>query len=542
MPELSIREDFSYLKNFSARGFFDFIKKNRILAAIVALAIVVMYGIKLISCSYGVDSDLYLEYKKYLEWVSIGRFGLVLLQKIFIAGEVFNPFAAIFVSLIFLFTGTLLFTYLTSVFSRKLDSFFSRLIFALTFVSGAVWCEQLYFTVQAAECIFIMVLVPVAVWLVFNGFVFNRKCHLISGAFLVFFMVSVYQGVLALLMGTILACFILHCDETKCSCSRAYVFLCLKILALVFGSVALYFVVNKIVITLDSSRGMAYLTDSFRISSPVQLAVYLYTLTLGNIDCINSLVGPVIASHAQSGSSAFENIVEASTYANWLLIPCVLGFILEAVKNSRKNPLYLCSVFGFLLCILIFPIVSGGSVPDRVQYIVPFASAFVFVYLLGSISRRKLWVCTCVVLLVENFFYIQKISSIVYSDKIRFDNDKRTAMLVYERIAEFTEDNGLSRNIPIYISGKVNVSRTSNYICGGDPGNGTQGSFSYGSENRDNTSSIISFMRSLGYDLQNEVYAMPDGKVPDVSDLSSFPGKNCLKLVDNEYILMKLSD
>lgn len=542
MPELSIREDFSYLKNFSARGFFDFIKKNRILAAIVALAIVVMYGIKLISCSYGVDSDLYLEYKKYLEWVSIGRFGLVLLQKIFIAGEVFNPFAAIFVSLIFLFTGTLLFTYLTSVFSRKLDSFFSRLIFALTFVSGAVWCEQLYFTVQAAECIFIMVLVPVAVWLVFNGFVFNRKCHLISGAFLVFFMVSVYQGVLALLMGTILACFILHCDETKCSCSRAYVFLCLKILALVFGSVALYFVVNKIVITLDSSRGMAYLTDSFRISSPVQLAVYLYTLTLGNIDCINSLVEPVIASHAQSGSSAFENMVEASTYANWLLIPCVLGFILEAVKNSRKNPLYLCSVFGFLLCILIFPIVSGGSVPDRVQYIVPFASAFVFVYLLGSISRRKLWVCTCVVLLVENFFYIQKISSIVYSDKIRFDNDKRTAMLVYERIAEFTEDNGLSRNIPIYISGKVNVSRTSNYICGGDPGNGTQGSFSYGSENRDNTSSIISFMRSLGYNLQNEVHAMPDGKVPDVSDLSSFPGKNCLKLVDNEYILMKLSD
>lgn len=542
MPELSIREDFSYLKNFSARGFFDFIKKNRILAAIVALAIVVMYGIKLISCSYGVDSDLYLEYKKYLEWVSIGRFGLVLLQKIFIAGEVFNPFAAIFVSLIFLFTGTLLFIYLTSVFSRKLDSFFSRLIFALTFVSGAVWCEQLYFTVQAAECIFIMVLVPVAVWLVFNGFVFNRKCHLISGAFLVFFMVSVYQGVLALLMGTILACFILHCDETKCSCSRAYVFLCLKILALVFGSVALYFVVNKIVITLDSSRGMAYLTDSFRISSPVQLAVYLYTLTLGNIDCINSLVGPVIASHAQSGSSAFENIVEASTYANWLLIPCVLGFILEAVKNSRKNPLYLCSVFGFLLCILIFPIVSGGSVPDRVQYIVPFASAFVFVYLLGSISRRKLWVCTCVVLLVENFFYIQKISSIVYSDKIRFDNDKRTAMLVYERIAEFTEDNGLSRNIPICILGKVNVSRTSNYICGGNPGNGTQGSFSYGSENRDNTSSIISFMRSLGYDLQNEVYAMPDGKVPDVSDLSSFPGKNCLKLVDNEYILMKLSD
>lgn len=542
MPELSIREDFSYLKNFSAWGFFDFIKKNRILAAIVALAIVVMYGIKLISCSYGVDSDLYLEYKKYLEWVSIGRFGLVLLQKIFIAGEVFNPFAAIFVSLIFLFTGTLLFTYLTSVFSRKLDSFFSRLIFALTFVSGAVWCEQLYFTVQAAECIFIMVLVPVAVWLVFNGFVFNRKCHLISGAFLVFFMVSVYQGVLALLMGTILACFILHCDETKCSCSRAYVFLCLKILALVFGSVALYFVVNKIVITLDSSRGMAYLTDSFRISSPVQLAVYLYTLTLGNIDCINSLVGPVIASHAQSGSSAFENIVEASTYANWLLIPCVLGFILEAVKNSRKNPLYLCSVFGFLLCILIFPIVSGGSVPDRVQYIVPFASAFVFVYLFGSISRRELWVCTCVVLLVENFFYIQKISSIVYSDKIRFDNDKRTAMLVYERIAEFTEDNGLSRNIPICILGKVNVSRTSNYICGGDPGNGTQGSFSYGSENRDNTSSIISFMRSLGYDLQNEVYAMPDGKVPDVSDLSSFPGKNCLKLVDNEYILMKLSD
>ena len=58
MPELSIRDDFSYLKNFSIRGFFDFLKKNRFLAAIVALSIMIMYGVKLISCSYGVDSDL----------------------------------------------------------------------------------------------------------------------------------------------------------------------------------------------------------------------------------------------------------------------------------------------------------------------------------------------------------------------------------------------------------------------------------------------------------------------------------------------------
>ena len=542
MPEVSIQDDFSYLKNFSVRGFFEFLRKNRVVAAFVALSIFVMYAVKLISCSYGVDSDLYLEFRKYLEWVSIGRFGLVLLQKIWIAGEVFNPFVAIFLSLLFLFTGTLLFTYLASIFSRKLDSFAAKLIFSLTFASGAVWCEQLYFTVQAAECIFIMVLVPVSVWLIFNGFVFNRKCHLIAGAFLVFFMASVYQGVLALLMGTILACFIFHCDETKCACTRAYVLLCLRILSLVFGCVALYFIVNKILTAMESTGGMSYLTDSFRISSPVQLAIYLYTLTLGNIDWVNSIAGPVMASHAQSGNSAFENIVEASTYANWLLIPCVLAFVLEALKKSRKNPLYISSVFGFLLCILIFPIVSGGSVPDRVQYIVPFASAFVFVYFLGSITRRKIWICACAVLLAENFFYIQRISSIVYSDKIRFDNDKRTAMLVYERIAEFTADNGLRKDIPIHISGKLNVTRTSNYICGGDPGNGTQGSFSYGSENRDNTYCMISFIRSLGYDLQNEAYVVPEEKDLDLSDLSAFPGKNCLKLVNNEYILMKLSD
>ena len=73
-------------------------------------------------------------------------------------------------------------------------------------------------------------------------------------------------------------------------------------------------------------------------------------------------------------------------------------------------------------------------------------------------------------------------------------------------------------------------------------GQGQKITVSYGSEKRDNTCSIISFIRSLGYDLHNDAYSMPDEKEPDVSDLSSFPGKNCLKLVDNEYILMKLSD
>ena len=115
----------SYLdeKHFSFKNFLSFLSENKLLVFISTITIIIVFGVKLTTISFGIDSEIHIDTKRYLNWMEIGRFGLVGLQKLwsnFLPNqELFNPYLAVFLGCGFLLLGTLLWCFAIDLFSNS---------------------------------------------------------------------------------------------------------------------------------------------------------------------------------------------------------------------------------------------------------------------------------------------------------------------------------------------------------------------------------------------------------------------------------------
>ena len=199
--------------NFSCKGFFDFLKQNKILFFVSLFALLAIYAVRFSAIPFGVDTEMHLANSRYINWLQIGRFGLVGLQKLltnFLQGkELFNPFLHTFLAIFFLLFGTLLWCYLIDFFACQNIKKTLFIPFAVVLLSHQVWAEQIYFVLQSAECLFIYLLSPIIVFLLFFGVLNAQIKKIVFGILLFSLCISVYQGIIPLIFCGIFACFIL---------------------------------------------------------------------------------------------------------------------------------------------------------------------------------------------------------------------------------------------------------------------------------------------------------------------------------------------
>lgn len=552
-----LAEEFSFLREITWKNFEAFLKARKRMVWTLIVAELFMYGVRLAQCLYGVDSELHIGSGRLYAWyVRIGRFGYSLLQNIWTRGSFFNPFSATFIALCFMLVGTLLFCYLLYEFSRRSLNDISVWIFAFTFISGGVWCEQLYFTLQAAECLLIMAAVPLNVILLFRGFAQKSRAAAAASVVTAVLSVSVYQGVFPLYAGTVFGCYILERDSWNGECDEKEHFtMCMKMLATLAASVAIYFVLNKIVQSLLHIEASNYLTKQIggqnhneALSPLVYFAMYIYKLTVGNIPPVNNLFAPIFASRARSGAAVLQRITADSAYANFLYIPAVIAFVVMAVRNSRRRPLYVLSAAGILVCVLAFPIAGAGGAAMRAQYIIPFAAAFLFIYVLKNTSGIAFKICA-VILFVNCFYSVQLIGNLNYSDKLRFDEDVRLAADLDSRLKIFVAENKIKADSPVYFFGFHEPVESKNFIRAETSG---YGPFYWSPAVRNGVQTAgtpsasvrrVAFMDTLLMDWtigRDEDFMMRD--CPSVvAEMPSYPEKGCVRYFDGA-ILVKLSD
>ena len=235
-------------KHLTPKSFFLFLKDNKPLVFISITTIFIVFGVKLTNICFGVDTELHIASDRYLNWMEIGRFGLVGLQKIwtnFLSNnELFNPCLAAIFGCSFLLSGVLLWCFVIDLFSNKSITKLSYIPFSILFISHQVWTEQIYFICQSAECLFIVLLSPVSVYLLFKGTCTVNLKKIIIGFLLAVFSVSIYQGVIMLICCAIFAMFLLFKENTELQI-KDYMKICVILLLLMLGIVVFYFILDK---------------------------------------------------------------------------------------------------------------------------------------------------------------------------------------------------------------------------------------------------------------------------------------------------------
>lgn len=387
--------NFESQKKLGIKDFYRFCVKNWTLVLAGISAILLVYGVRLGSYCFGVDTELYLGQKRYINWLEIGRFGLVFLQKItsllIFHKETFNPWLATALSCVFLLFGTLLWIYFLDFFANGKIKSWCYIPFMLLFITPQVWTEQIYFVCQSAECILIVALSALASFFIFNGVVTESKSRIFTGFLISVLCVSVYQGVIVLIGCGILAFFVLSNENSQQTEKKAW-FICLRILCILIAVIATYFVLNKIVLALTHTEKSSYLTKMLAVSQDgetgylTQLALYIYKLTFAAFPPVQKICEPIFAKHARSGWAAVESIRNQNISATVLLPVATTLFIIQLFRN--KNRSVILRVAGICLPLSIFALpLLGGSAPLRSQYVLPFAFAFMILHLISQCQK-----------------------------------------------------------------------------------------------------------------------------------------------------------
>jgi hypothetical protein len=526
--------------------------------------LVFSYGIKLFNYSIGIDTERYMAYdrsltedikyinNKYIyedvDWRPQGRFGLYFLQKIWDIKE-FNPFTAFFLTLFFFYLSALSWSYLIAFYTNKLQHNYLLIPFSVFYITMPIWADQFGALLQSAETAFIIFLCPWSVFLLINGF-FSRKLYLIfSGVFVLFFVISVYQAVVPLFCGGIFSCYLLVSENQEYPQEKNYL-LCIYLFITLIASLALYFILNRLLILYYfNTEPSDYFNSIIRWGKEgslkrnfTRIFSYIFSLSLGNFPYPVSRY--IIQKFSRSGENAVESIINYSRITgNVLFIPltilffCVIFASLKEIKTAVNKWLYFISGFFVFFSIFLFPIIIGGTVFNRMQWVLPFTSAFMFYKLLVFFKDKKALHNIIFLSVILLSVHQAKITAqLFYSDYVRYQSDKEIAYKIDDMINEKYSAAG---NLSLALIGGHERIFHKNFIKGELLGHS---SFNYITENFFESSRHgLPFMYSLGI-----YYEMPNKEQMDMARglaraMPSYPDRNCIGKINN-VIVFKFSD
>ena len=541
------------MEEVSLKGFCDFCKNNIPLIISVSLTLFFVYGIKLFSVSIGDDTNLFMADKAgQLQWnIRIGRFGFTLLSVLWHIKE-FNPYTAFFLTFCLIWFFTISWCYIIAIFSGDSGKNNKLIPFALLFMSSTVFAEQLNFTLQAAENALIISLCPYIVYLLFKGFLDNEKSKIICAAFLLVFIISVYQTIVLLFCCTVFICFILLSERTDYE-PKIYNKLCLGIFLVLLGSLAVYFFIDRIIIpALFDIERSAYLDNLFEWGSrnPIEnifsILIFGYVITIGQIPIIQDIVVNQIITHIPFHYPGIANTIQigSRTLGNVLLLPATILFLKRICGSMRKmlapgrRLLYVLAGIGIPFSIMLLVFTGGNWPPVRSLYALPLASAFIFFYLIRAYKKKAAVIAACLTLLIA-FHQIQITSQLLYSDYVRYNDDVR---LSYELDRLIMQVQPVDRFLPVVIVGSYH---TGSYFHNNFLQSELLGTSLYEKTINNNplltTRQVLALMTTLGINYPFPNMAQIEFAYREAASMPVYPYSGCVKRA-RDFIVVKLPE
>ena len=417
------------------RKFSEFISVQRKALFLVSTFALLSYGVKVFFYSNQFDTmQMSGRYQDVLNWwISIGRFSLVGMKRIF-ENQFFNVYFSNMLMLLMFVFSTVIWSYLFYYYTD--ENSISRKgywIFGVVFVSTPIMVEQISFSLQNWEVMFGYILIAFAVFCFFEGYR-NRKIGLfISSILIVAWCIGIYQNLIVVYVLGFLVVMLLMIESFKNNIQISKMFLAFCCTTLIGTGV--YFVVNKAVqIAMKTGDNSTYLRGQIQwFSRPFRESVYVI------FEYIKNLIF--------SNNSVYSSFI----YGFVFLIFIAIGII---SKNKFKGWNCLLRLL-IVLTPFYFPILFGGYVNIRVQNILPITAGIVMWHTIVHFRRKEVYLlCSCAVL----YFSLrnsQIMAQAFYSDYCSYNNDVRTAENIVYSIGD--EFPGHNFENTIFINAKTKI-------------------------------------------------------------------------------------
>lgn len=445
------------------RSYAAFVRGHLWLFALTIFVLLAAYGPKLFNEVISIDTELHIEQNHWRWTMSIGRFGYSLLQKIFHPFG-FNVWVGTYLGFVNLLFGTLAWCHLVILLfpsAKKVP----LAVFAVLFASSNVWAAQMYFTLQSAEAMFIVLAAPFAVLGLFSGILCRKYPRVVLSALALSYLVAIYQAPVLLFCAGLLLCFMRYAEEDDGN-EKSRWMLALKLTGAVVAVLAVYFVCNKIVLAAFGVHKSDYLESRYLSKLgrlPLNVLMFLISLSRNN---------PLATAVLLVAFPPYLHIVRhqksAVRIVAMLLIPA------------------LCFVFGVITSDFSF----------RIEFAMPLALSFMAFFVLarfdGGVRRVSV-----VVAAVLCFLCVEETAMLNWTELRRHEQDRLVAQDIALRICALGTNEEI-RETPVFIYGKYETHLNGAFIRKDMFGKSVF-SWQNGKSPNDATGMGIAFMNDVGF-------------------------------------------
>lgn len=497
----------------------DFISCSKIPIIIIFFFLLLSFGIKLISNSFSIDTEFYINHYNidWNWWLGLNRWGLVLINNILSIGPLIL-FHANFMTLVFILIYSILFSYLFYLYMPKKfkDKYLKyQFIFPIVFITSPIFAEQYNFTNQNVAISLAVCLCAISLILFHYADKLSKwkkiLINIVSLAIVVLAF-GVYQSIVPLFILVVACLYFLECLRTK---DNSWKFLGNMIIKFIIICI-IYFIISKIVGGENS---------------------YLQTgWSLYGIDCFKNIFGVIVS--MLKCDTIFYNV------SYLFAIIMIVGVNIYLFLKKKNNLGIVISSMGILLAPFYIMIITGVDQLKRTQFNYSFVIGFIFLItcILLITHKKSKYVGYFVLVLALGIAYKQSVisSNLFYSDNVRFQNDIILATNIQN---EIEEKDWYDSNVDytLIILGNKPCSAVNCYLKGEVMGFSFfefDYQYVYGPSQRANA-----FMKTLGYDYKEptaEEFYMAKEYVKN-NDIKIFPSEDSIIKIDNNTIIVRLS-
>lgn len=488
----------------------EFIKENLISIIIIFVLGIIVYGIKLFTYSFSIDTEALLTNRENLlkSWISISRFGLVFLKKIFDIAYV-NLYIANWVGFFLLFISSILCIYNINIITNKNNKVANVLLGGLI-VTSPIIVEQFNFTLQCVEVSIALLLLNLAFTIINKSIIRDKiDFKIIFSVIFVVLAFSCYQAFVPLMI-TLSAFYILlffkEKDEIKFT-------ILLKFIIIFAIGIVVYKIIGNIVMQITNVKETPYMSSQILWGTQRKIII------------IKGIVINIIK----------ILLAKPSLHYNLGMLICVVGFIPVIVKKFNiKNWIFYIAILTFLISPFSLTIFTGGIPAARTMYPITFVTAlgayFLYVYYDSKIIKNiMLVIFSCIIL-------YQMIISILlfYTDYNAFKQQKELANEITSELREKSINDK-----PITFVGYFSA-KGKNIILKGEVMGWTFFEWDRGTK-IDSNDRIKGFLKASGYDYEFATKEKYDKAKIIANEMNAYPDEGYIREEDG-YVIINLGN
>lgn len=396
-----------------------YIRENANLILVLAVVALCAYGFELFQLNLTIDEEMHATYTApTLDWISQGRWGMYLLNRLLLPYTII-PFVPLFTALVFHIMAALLTLESWNVTSNP-DRFVAGAIY-VTFPTLAYMYT--FSTINYGVGIgFFCVALSSFIYAKQQGW--KRFLAILPASFAI----AIYQGFIPVLA----AVFLVYLLCTQIRAERSLVMEILWIAGVLFLSLLMYYVVQRLILIFGVVPGLTYITGFFdpgffqRYSRMVWNRVWTYSLV------------PVY-----SGKEAIYAM--KLTGLRLLMVVSFLGFLMN-VFRSRLSAFNRVIALLFWIVLLILPFVSGFLMQFALsnRFLLALPTVISGVVMLGMLNGSRLFKLFVAVLATYCILqFVTSTNHLFASSHLALEADRLLASRLITRIEDAQAEAGM---------------------------------------------------------------------------------------------------